>query len=135
MARNTYLFDTSALLTLIEDEDGADRVQHLLMQEQVLSPWSALMEVYYITLQERGQAEADQRYALIKSLPATILWNIDEATLLTAGTLKATYRLSFADAIVAAFAAQHKATLVHKDPEFEPLADQVTLEALPYKNR
>ena len=93
------------------------------------------MEVYYITLQERGQAEADQRYALIKSLPATILWNIDEATLLTAGTLKATYRLSFADAIVAAFAAQHKATLVHKDPEFEPLADQVTLEALPYKNR
>ena len=135
MARNTYLFDTSALLTLIEDEDGADRVQHLLMQEQVLIPWSALMEVYYITLQERGQAEADQRYALIKSLPATILWNIDEATLLTAGTLKATYRLSFADAIVAAFAAQHKATLVHKDPEFEPLADQVTLEALPYKNR
>ena len=135
MVRNTYLFDTSAVLTLIEDEDGADRVQQLLTQDQVLIPWSALMEVYYITLQERGQAEADQRYALIKSLPATIFWNIDEATLLTAGRLKATYRLSFADALVAGLAAQHKATLVHKDPEFEPLADQVELEALPYKSR
>lgn len=135
MARNTYLFDTSAILTLIEDEDGADRVQALLTEEQVLMPWSALMEVYYITLQERGQAAADQRYALMKSLPATILWNIDEATLLTAGNVKARYRLSFADALVAAFAVQHKATLLHKDPEFEPLADQMMLEALPYKNR
>jgi len=120
---------------LIEDEDGADRVQALLTEEQVLMPWSALMEVYYITLQERGQAAADQRYALMKSLPATILWNIDEATLLTAGNVKARYRLSFADALVAAFAVQHKATLLHKDPEFEPLADQMMLEALPYKNR
>jgi predicted nucleic acid-binding protein len=118
---------------LIEDEDGADRVQALLTEEQVLIPWSALMEVYYITLQERRQAEADQRYALIKLLPATILWNVEEAVLLTAGNLKAQYRLSFADALVAAFAAQHKAILLHKDPEFEPLADQVTLEALPYK--
>ncbi len=133
MTRDTYLFDTSALLTLIEDEDGADRVQALLTEEQVLIPWSALMEVYYITLQERGQAEADQRYALIKLLPTTILWNVEEAVLLTAGNLKAQYRLSFADALVAAFAAQHKAILLHKDPEFEPLADQVTLEALPYK--
>ncbi len=133
MTRDTYLFDTSALLTLIEDEDGADRVQALLTEEQVLIPWSALMEVYYITLQERGQAEADQRYALIKLLPAAILWNVEEAVLLTAGNLKAQYRLSFADALVAAFAAQHKAILLHKDPEFEPLADQVTLEALPYK--
>jgi predicted nucleic acid-binding protein len=133
VTRDTYLFDTSALLTLIEDEDGADRVQALLTEEQVLIPWSALMEVYYITLQERGQAEADQRYALIKLLPAAILWNVEEAVLLTAGNLKAQYRLSFADALVAAFAAQHKAILLHKDPEFEPLADQVTLEALPYK--
>lgn len=134
MARNVYLLDTSALVTLIEDEDGADRVQEILTQEQALIPWSALMEVYYITLQERGQGEADQRYALLKLLPATILWTADEATLLKAGNFKARYRLSFADAVVAAFAAQHKAILVHKDPEFEPLAQQVTLEALPYKN-
>lgn len=134
MARNTYLFDTSALVTLVEDEDGADRVQHLLTQEQVLIPWSALMEVYYITLQERGQAEADQRYALIKLLPATILWSIDEQVLLAAGGFKAKYRVSFADALVAAFAMQHDAILVHKDPEFELLAGQVTLEALPYKH-
>jgi hypothetical protein len=31
------------------------------------------------------------------------------------------------------FAFHHNATLLHKDPEFETLAGQVRLEALPYK--
>jgi predicted nucleic acid-binding protein len=38
-----------------------------------------------------------------------------------------------ADAIIAAFAIQCNAVLVHKDPEFEALAGQMLLEALPYK--
>jgi predicted nucleic acid-binding protein len=129
-----YLLDTSALLTLIEDEAGADRVEYVLTHEQVLLPWPVLLEAYYITQQERGQAEADRRYALIKQLPATILWDVDEPTLLTAARLKATYRVSLADALIAAFAAQHDAVLVHKDPEFEAVAGQVMLEPLPYKS-
>ncbi len=128
-----YLLDTSALLTLIEDEAGADRIEHLLTHEPVILPWPVLLEAYYITQQERGQAEADRRYALIRQLPVTILWDMDEPTLLTAARLKAAYRISLADALIAAFAIQHDAILVHKDPEFEALADQVVLEALPYK--
>jgi predicted nucleic acid-binding protein len=128
-----YLLDTSALLTLIEDEAGAEQVEQVLTKGQVWLPWLVLLETYYITQQERGQAEADRRYALIKQLPATILWEMGEPTLLTAARLKAAYRLSLADAIIAAFAIQQDAILLHKDPEFEALADQVTLEALPYK--
>jgi len=128
-----YVLDTSALLTLIEDEAGADRVEHVLSGEEILLPWLVLLEAYYITRQERGQAEADRRYALIKQLPAHILWDMEEATLLTAGRLKATYRLSLADAIIAAFAVRHDAILLHKDPEFQALAGQARLEALPYK--
>lgn len=36
MAPECYLLDTSALLTLIEDEAGSDRVEHLLTHAQVL---------------------------------------------------------------------------------------------------
>ncbi|MCW5849423.1 MAG: PIN domain-containing protein [Anaerolineae bacterium] len=128
-----YLLDTSAVLTLIEDEAGADRVEELLRYHTVLIPWIALLEVFYITQQERGATEAERRFALIKALPATQLWTIDEPTLLQAGRLKAAYRLSLADTIVAALAQQHGAILVHKDPEYDTLQGQLRLEALPYK--
>jgi predicted nucleic acid-binding protein len=131
--RDRYVLDTSAVMTLIEDEEGADRIDQILRTEQVWIPWLVLLEVNYITRQENGEAEADRRYALMKQLQVTISWEADEPTLLTAARIKAKYRLSLADAIIAAFAIQVKATLVHKDPEFEPLADLLSLEALPYK--
>ncbi|HJZ50064.1 MAG TPA: PIN domain-containing protein, partial [Roseiflexaceae bacterium] len=83
--------------------------------------------------QERGLAEAERRYALLKSFPVTLLWHIDEPILLTAARLKASYRLSLADTIIAACALLQHATLLHKDPQFEALAGQLALEALPYK--
>ena len=133
MNSDCYVLDTSALLALIEDEPGADRVAQVLAQERVLLPWTVLLEVHYVTRQRRGQAEADRRYALARQLPATILWEMNEPTVLTAARLKAAHWLSFADAIIAAFALREGATLLHKDPQFEALDSQVTLEALPYK--
>lgn len=52
---------------------------------------------------------------------------------LIAGRLKASYRISFADAWVAATAMFYDAVLVHKDSEFEQLKDKVKLLTLPYK--
>jgi predicted nucleic acid-binding protein len=54
-------------------------------------------------------------------------------SLLTAARLKAAHHLSLADAIIAAFAIQQNAILLHKDPEFEALRGQMSLKALPYK--
>ena len=128
-----YVLDTSALIALIEAEDGADRVRHILARETVDIPCIAVLEMHYITQRELGESEADHRYALLKHTRATILWSFDEPTLLTAARLKANHRISLGDAIVAAFAVRNGATLVHKDPEFESLRDEVRLEALPYK--
>ena len=128
-----FIIDTSALLTLIEDEQGAERVDQILQTEHVWIPWLVLLEANYITRQECGEAEADRRYALIKQLPVTILWDVDEPTLLTAARLKASYRLSLADAVIAAFAIRMNAVLLHKDPEYEALAGQISSEVLPYK--
>lgn len=133
MSPDRFVLDTSALLTLIEDEAGADRVEQVLSEGQVWLPWLVLLEATYITRQEQGEAEAEYRYAMLKQLPVTVVWEMDEPTLLTAARLKATHRLSLADAIIAATALQQKAILLHKDPEFEALADQVSLEPLPYK--
>jgi len=130
-----YLLDTSALLTFIEDEDGSDRVEELLKGTGILLPWPVLMETYYITLQKKGRAEADRRYALIRQLKADILWAMDEPILLTAARLKAEHHVSLADAVVAAFAIRNNAVLIHKDPEFEALAGLLPMEALPYKSK
>ena len=133
MSRARYLLDTSAILTLIEDEEGADRVEEILSEEEALLPFPVLMETYYISLQERSEAVADERYALLRSLPTTELWSVDEPTLLPAARLKANFRLSFTDALIAAFAVREEAILVHKDPEFTSLTGEVAQEALPYK--
>jgi predicted nucleic acid-binding protein len=127
-----FLLDTSALFTFIEDEDGADRVEQALNQVTTLVPWTVLMETYYITLQEEGQAEADRRIALIRTLKVRILWDMNESMLLTAAKLKAEYRISLADAIIAAYAIRYNAVLIHKDPEFEALTGLLRMEALPY---
>ncbi len=133
MNMDRYLLDTSAILTLMEDEDGTDRVEEILQNSEVLVPFPVLLEIYYISLQEKSEPVADKRYALVRYLAVTEIWSVDEPTLLTAARLKAGFRVSFADALIAAFAVRHQATLVHKDPEFEALADHVRQEPLPYK--
>lgn len=133
MTAEAFVLDTSALFALIEDKAGVDRIEDVLRRHRAMLPWVALLEVYYITKQERGQAEADRRHILIKQMPAEILWNADEPTALLAGDLKAVHRLSFADALIAATARLHGAVLLHKDPELAALAGKQPVEALPYK--
>lgn len=128
-----YLLDTSALFSFIEDEAGADRVGQALEQPTTLLPWPVILELHYITLREKGEGEAFRRTALVRRLAVRILWDMDEATVLTAARLKAEHRLSLADAIIAAFALRWDAVLMHKDPEFETLKGLVSMEALPYK--
>ena len=130
-----YLLDTSALMTLLEGAAGADRVEQLLRTETVLLPFLSLLEVHYVSIQVQGEEEAIARYAMLQALQAAHLNEVDEPILLAAAHLKAHYSISLADALIAAFAELHDAILVHKDPEFEALAGQVRLEALPYKTR
>lgn len=127
------MLDTSALIAMIEAEDGGERVRALLLRESVLIPFVALLELRYITQRELGESEADQRYALLKLTRAVILWSMDEPILLTAARLKAAHRISLGDAIIAAFAITEHAVLVHKDPELNALRDELAMEVLPFK--
>lgn len=133
MSNKRYLLDTSALLTLIEDEPGADRVKEIFRREQAILPWVALMEVYYMTLQEHDQQEAETRFAMLRHSSAEIIWNTDEATVIRAGKIKATNKVSLADSVISSLAIQTQSILVHKDSEYEALVGQVEMEKLPYK--
>ena len=132
-----YVLDTSAIFTLTDQEAGADEVEDILntaradeCQIEICS--ISLMELSYVTLRELGEDKAAQLVALVKSWPITWVYP-DEKLLLQAARLKAFHRLSLADALIAAVAKLHDATLAHKDPEFESLSEQVSLLTLPYK--
>jgi predicted nucleic acid-binding protein len=135
---NKYLLDTSAVLTLWNDEEGADDVEFILRQSEsgkviVYASFMTYMEAYYRVHREEGLQSAKNIYAEMKSLPIYKL-NPDDAILLCAGSIKANYRLSVADAWIVASAIEKEATLVHKDPEYEQLKDMVSMMILPYKH-
>jgi predicted nucleic acid-binding protein len=120
-----YVLDTSALLTLRDDEPGADRVAELLQNaasEKVrcYGCFISLMEVLYRVW--RDESEDQGRLAYQQCLRLPMIWVRDsDSLLLRAAELKAKHPLSLADAWIAACALEHNAILVHKDPEFQPL--------------
>ncbi len=134
-----YALDTSAVLALLDREGGWDEVERLLRAAQagsieVSACAITLTEIYYIALREQGDDPAANLVGLVKAWPVTWVYP-DETTFLLAGRLKASGRLSLADALIAAVAKRLDATLVHKDPELESVGAQVRLRNLPYKTR
>lgn len=134
-----YVLDTSAILAFLGGERGADTVERLLRgsragRVEMLACAISLMEVFYTAMRKKGEDEAVRLLALVKAWPLEWVYP-DEKVLLQAGRLKASYRLSVADALVAAVAKMHQARLVHKDPELEALGGQIELTRLPVKGK
>jgi len=135
--KETYILDTSALLTYIEDEEGAEFVDNLLIRAEngevvIYITFISLTEVFYISLQEKDEAEANRRMELIKSLEVEVEESNEDINL-RAGNLKAANSISLADAYIAAVCQLHDGILVHKDPEFERLSVSIKEHRLPYK--
>jgi predicted nucleic acid-binding protein len=131
----TYVLDTSALLALRDEQPGADRVAELLGLAQArkcvcMACFSSLMELMYRVWRDEGEALAKLAYDQCLALPIT--WIHESPELLkAAAAIKAKHLLSLADAWIAATADLHRATLVHKVPEFAAVA--VAQEVLPLK--
>ena len=139
MAEARYLLDTSALFALFQEEPGAHEVEGILRESRAgkaktLVSFVSFVEVFYRLIQTVGVERAQETYANMKMLPIEKVGS-EEPLELEAGELKAKYRLSLADAFIAATARLHHAKLVHKDPELEALATAVSLMPLPYKQK
>lgn len=131
------VLDTSAVLAYVDDEDGAEIVEDCLRsgrrQELALyASFVTLTEIRYITIQEKDASSADYLVGLVKSWPLRWVYP-DEKQCLLAARYKAEYGISLADSFVAAATYFLNATLVHKDPEFEPMAKEIRLRPLPFK--
>ncbi|MEW6381741.1 MAG: PIN domain-containing protein [bacterium] len=133
-AGNIFALDTSALLTLWNDEPGADEVERILndKHKSVIVSFMSYMECYYRVWKSRGRERGREIYTYLFTLPMERI-NLTEEILQSAAEIKASYALSVADSWIIATARLHGAILVHKDPEFLQVEPAVKMLSLPFK--
>jgi len=120
-----YVLDSFAMIALFRQEPGSDLVKKLLHQaasDIIDLNMSSINvgELYYMLYRKTTAAMAAQSLQETLRLPVQIHEPSLQLTL-HAARLKATARLSFADAHAAALAIQLKAILITGDKEFESL--------------
>ena len=132
-ATESYVFDSSALLTLWNDDDGAGSVEHVLRSgTQVYVSFMSCMESRYRIWKNAGKAESEEFSRYLDLLPVNRI-NITDSIFEKAIEIKATNSLSVCDSWIIATAIATNSIIVHKDPEFEQAKTIVKLKALPYK--
>lgn len=129
------VLDSSALLTLWNDEEGADRVAELLGSgKKIYISFMTLMECRYRIWKNVDRHESEKFSGYLDLLPLEVV-GVTEVIFDLAVEIKATYNLSVCDSWIIATAISTRSLLVHKDPEFEQVADRLQLEPLHYKPR
>ena len=93
-----FCLDTSAIITLRDDEPGAERVATLLEgPDPCFACFITRMDVLYRVWTDEGEKSGSFAYEQLQSLP--IQWvDQTEPLLLEASRIKASHSLSFADA-------------------------------------
>ncbi len=135
----TYVLDTSAILCVLFEEEGVDHVVGILDAARktrdtfspVLLPFIALMEMEYRLRRRIGAGEAERVGVLVENWPVQIVESSPEWRH-AAARLKSTTPLSVADAWIASLAILENCELVHKDPEYDLVAD-MRANRLPYR--
>lgn len=133
-----FILDTSAVLTLLNREDGLDAFLTLLDkakdgQATLFLPFMVLMELEYLLLRKMSAEETLAILMLVSAWPVQIQESTEEWRY-QAAQIKARSPLSVADSWVASLAIIYQAELVHKDPEFEQVPG-LAMVKLPYRSR
>ena len=130
------VLDTSAILALWNNEDGASTVEKVIREASPSKPvylsFMTFMECRYRVWKDLGRSAADELLRSLNHLPVTRI-DVDDTLIMIASELKAQHKISVADSWIIATAITCNATLVHKDPEFDDLSDKVAMKTLPYK--
>jgi predicted nucleic acid-binding protein len=133
----TKVLDSWALIAFFEDEPAAEKVEKLIAQAAADDRHKLLLsainwgEIYYNTMREASQAEADKIAAQIASLPIEVVGVAEDLTLVRqAAIFKASHPMSYADCFAAALAKQRNAELVTGDPEFREVEKEIKINWL-----
>ena len=117
-----FVLDSYALLAYFRNEEGGEKVEQLL-NEAVADKHELHMtcinagEVYYMAHRKDGADKAALVWKALQQFPIHII-NVDLGFTFKAASLKAKYRLSFADAFAAVLSITKKGTLITGDKEF-----------------
>ena len=133
---SAYVLDTSAVLTVLNREDGLDTLLTLLDKAKdhldvLYIPFMALMELEYLLLRRVNPEETMAILTLVMAWPVQVPESTEEWRH-QAAMIKFHTPLSVADAWIASLAQLHHAELIHKDPEYE-LVPELPMVKLPYK--
>jgi len=132
----SYVLDTSAILTILQNEPGTQAILELLESARsenaiVYLPFMTLMELEYQSLRRFGPGETQRILSLVNAWPVEITHST-EAWQHEAAAVKATAQVSVADAWICSLARLLNGQLVHKDPKYDTVPDLKALQ-LPYK--
>jgi len=121
----TYVLDANALLTLLMNTPGADRIEQLLREAErsgnhLLVSVANWGEVFYLSWQRHGEQAAREAMADLSRLPFRVV-PVDLPQALKAGEIKALHKIPYVDCLAAALASLEHATLVTSDRDFEKL--------------
>jgi len=105
--RIQYVLDACALIAFLRHEDGADVVENTLFEAangtaDIRMNKLNLLEVYYGDYRAHGKEAANSMLDAVTRLPITVISELTDSVFEEAGRLKATYRMSLADAVVLA---------------------------------
>lgn len=126
------IFDSYALLDLLEDGDGAQVVADCLSDPdtQVFLSMINLGEIYYITLHRRGKRSAEEVIENILLEESIALIETTWPRIKAAAFFKAEGGLSYADCFVLALADESKGPVVTGDPEIILQAGKEGIEVI-----
>ena len=115
-----YVLDACALIAALSGEDGAAIVEAAYNEvasgeAEILMNIVNLLEVYYDDYRIHGKNSANKMVAAIMESSTNIVSNIGNDIFAEAGRLKASYRISLADAIVLAQALATNGILLTSD--------------------
>ncbi|MHB1654309.1 MAG: PIN domain-containing protein [Desulfitobacteriaceae bacterium] len=125
-----YVLDACALIALINNEQGADRVETILREAlngnaEVNMNKVNVYEVYYGIYRVEGQAKADETFRLILKQPVNIIDTFSDDVFVEAARLKSKYKMSLADSIALGEAVVKNAVLMSSDHhEFDVVEQQ-----------
>lgn len=116
-----FCLDTSALLTLRDDEPGADQVEQVLEGPvRCTACFIIRMEALVRVWKDEGERAGRLACEQLQALPIDWL-EASEPLLISAARIRASHALSMADAWIAAAALHCGATLLHNDPAFQAI--------------
>ena len=130
---DSYVLDTSAILTLWNNEEGADTVEDILRSNATVRvSFMSFMEGRYRLWKNISKGESEDFSKYLDLLPIKRI-DITDLIFEKAIEIKAIDNLSVCDSWIIATAIATDSVLVHKDPEFEQVRGKVKLKALPFK--